>query len=139
MLDLLLGLLEVLLEFFFEAAFELAAEAMTDLILRGLVAVFDNSEFTNPFLAYVGYIFLGGLSGGFSVLAFPHPFVHPSRIPGMSLVASPVLTGLAMWFLGSLLRKSGKKVMRIESFGYGFAFALGMALVRFVFMHNVLG
>jgi len=139
MLELLLGLVELLLEIFFEAAFEFVAEAMTDLILRGLVAVFDTSEFTNPFVAYAGYVFLGGVSGGFSLLIFPRPLVHPSRIPGMSLLVSPLITGLAMWVLGAMVRKHGKKVMRIESFGYGFAFALGMALVRYVFTHRLLG
>jgi hypothetical protein len=133
MLELLVAFLEVLLEIFFEAAFEFAAEFIGDIILRGFAAVFDTSEFKNPWLSCIGYVFLGGVAGGMSLLIFPHPLVHPSRIPGLSVVISPVLAGLGMSILGSTLRKRNKKTMQIESFGYGFAFALGMALVRFFF------
>ena len=134
MFEILVAFLEVLLENFVEAAFEFAAEFIGAIIWRGFAAVFDASEFKNPWLAYIGYVFLGGVAGGMSLLIFPHPLVHPSRIPGLSVVISPVLAGLGMSILGSTLRKRNKKTMQIESFGYGFAFALGMALVRFFFV-----
>jgi hypothetical protein len=133
MLELLFGLLEVFLEIFFEAAFEFAADFVGALILRGVAAIFDTSEFRNPFLASIGYVFLGGVAGGFSLLFFPHPLVHHSRVPGLSVVVSPVLAGLGMSLVGTTLRKRNKRAMQIESFGYGFAFAFGMALVRFIF------
>ena len=133
MLELFFSLLELFLEFFFEAAFEFAAEFLTFLIWRGVAAVFDATEFKNPALACIGYVFLGGIVGGLSLLLFPHPLVHPSRVPGLSVVISPVLAGLGMSLVGSTLRKRNKKVMQIESFGYGFAFAFGMAVVRFFF------
>jgi hypothetical protein len=38
-----------------------------------------------------------------------------------------------MSVVGSSHRKRNKKVMQIESFGYGFAFAFGIAVVRFFF------
>lgn len=38
-----------------------------------------------------------------------------------------------MWATGAVLRRRDKRVTRIESFGYGFSFAFGMALVRFFF------
>ncbi len=38
-----------------------------------------------------------------------------------------------MSLIGSTLRNRDKRVVQIESFGYGFAFAFGMALVRFFF------
>jgi len=94
MLELLFSLLEPFLEFFFEAAFEFAAEFLTFLIWRGVAAVFDTTEFKNPPLAFTGYVFLGGVVGGLSLLLFPHPLVHPSRVPGLSVVISPILAGL---------------------------------------------
>jgi len=133
MLELLFSLLELFLEFFFEAAFEFAAELLGSLIWRGVAAVFDTTEFKHPALACIGYVFLGGVVGGLSLLLFPHPLVHPSRVPGLSVVISPILAGLGMSLVGSTLRKRNKKAMQIESFGYGFAFAFGMALVRFFF------
>jgi len=125
MLELLVEFFAILLEVFFEAAFEFAAESIGALILRGVAAVFDTSEFKNPLLAALGYVFLGGVAGGLSLLFFPHPLVHRSRIPGLSVFVSPILAGL---------RKRNKQAMQIESFGYGFAFAFGMALVRFFFV-----
>jgi hypothetical protein len=136
MLELLFAFLEMFLEILFEAAFEFAAEFLGALVLRGVAEVFDTSEFKNPLLASVGYVFLGGVAGGLSLLFFPHPLVHPSRVPGLSVVISPVLAGVGMSLVGSTLRKRNKKAMQIESFGYGFAFAFGMALVRFFFTNG---
>jgi|SRR5580692_670276 hypothetical protein len=131
MLELLVGLLEILLEVLLEAALEFAAESLGAAILRGVSAAFDTSEFKNPVLAAMGYVFSGGVAGGLSLLVFPHPLVHRSRIPGLSLFVSPIFAGLGMSLVGSALRQRNRKSMRIESFGYGFAFAFGMALVRF--------
>ena len=131
MLELLFLLLEPFLEFLFEAAFEFAAEFLTSLIWRGLAAVSDNRESKNLPLAFTGYMFLGGAIGGLSLLLFPHPLIRPSRVPGLSVVISPILAGFGMSLVGSALRKRNKKAMPIESFGNGFAFAFGMALVRF--------
>ena len=80
---------------------------------------------------------LGGVTGCLSLPLFPHPLFHPSRIPGLSVVLNPVLAGLRMWMVGFTLRKQNKKAMQIESFGYGFAFALGMALMRFFFFRVI--
>src|SRR5467141_5330368 len=135
MLDLLAALLEIFLEIFGEAVFQFAVEFIGTLILRGIAGEVDRSEFKNPLLGSIGYVFLGGVTGRLSLLFFPHPLFHPSRIPGLSVVISPVLAGLGMSLVGSTLRKRNKKAVQIESFGYGFgfAFAFGMALVRFFF------
>jgi hypothetical protein len=127
------AILEILAEIFLEAAFEFTVEFLGSLVLRGIEAVFDISELKNPLLACLGYVFLGGMVGGLSLLLFPHPLVHRSRVPGLSLIVSPVLAGLGMSVVGSSRRKRNKKVTQIESFGYGFAFAFGIAVVRFFF------
>ena len=76
---------------------------------------------------------LGLIVGGLSVLIFPHPLTHRSRIPGISLIAGPLITGVLMWATGALLRSQDKKSTRMESFGYASTFAFAMALVRFIF------
>ena len=48
MLDLLAALLEISLEIFGEAVFQFAIEFIGTLILRGLAAEVDTSEFKNP-------------------------------------------------------------------------------------------
>lgn len=125
LVQLLLGIGELFLE--------LAGEALLDLALRALAQMFEDLEISSPVLASVAYGLLGVLIGGLSLLLFPHPLVHPSRIHGISLLISPVIAGLVMSFIGSTLRGHDKKVVQIESFGYGFAFAFGMALVRLLF------
>jgi hypothetical protein len=57
MLELLVGLLEILLEVLLEAALEFAAESLGAAILRSVSAIFDTSEFKNPILAAIGYVF----------------------------------------------------------------------------------
>lgn len=133
MLEILFGILEILAEIFFEAFFEFTLEFLGSLVLRAIEAVVDTSEPQNPVLACLRYVVLGGAVGGLSLLLFPHPLVHRSRVPGLSLIVSPVLAGLGMSIVGSSRRRRNKKVMQIESFGYGFAFAFGMAVVRFLF------
>jgi hypothetical protein len=36
--------------------------------------------------------------------------------------------------VGLVLRRKGKDSVQIESFGYGFTFALGVAIIRFFFV-----
>jgi len=128
-MEILLGLLEMLLE----AGLELAGEAVLDLADRAVMEVFNVSESRRPVLAGTGYLLLGFLTGGISVLIVPHPLVHRSRVHGISVLISPVITGTVMWMVGWWLRKRGKKVVQIESFWYGFVFALAMALMRLWF------
>jgi hypothetical protein len=126
-------LLEVLLELVGEFLLELTVAALLDLALRAIVKVFETLRIASPVLASIIYVILGAVGGGSSLLIFPHPLVHPSRIHGVNLLVSPLVTGLAMSLIGSILSRQGKKVTRIESFGYGFAFAFGIALVRYLF------
>ncbi len=126
-------LLELLVELIGEFLFEFALAALIDLALRAIAKVFETFRLANPVLASIIYVSLGTLAGGLSLLIFPHPLVHPLRLHGINLLVSPVVTGLAMSQIGSILSRQGKKVTRIESFGYGFALALGIALVRYLF------
>lgn len=49
-----MALLELVAELLFEAVFEFALEFFTALVLRGIEAVLDTSEFRNPLLACIG-------------------------------------------------------------------------------------
>jgi len=132
--ELLFELLLAFGELFLEVLFEFAGEALLDLALRAIAEVFETSRFASPVLATVGYTLLGASAGGLSLFIFPHPLVHPSRLHGINLLVSPIVTGLMMSLIGSILSRQGKKVVQIESFGYGFAFAFGMALIRYFFV-----
>lgn len=122
-------LIALLLEMFVE----LLAESFFLMLSRTFEEV-SGDEGYPPFIAFVAYGSFGVIAGGISLALFPHPLVHPSRIHGISLIISPLLTGLVMWCIGHMQRRRGKDTARIESFTYGFAFALGMALIRFFFV-----
>ena len=132
--DFLAGLLSIVFEVFGEALLQLAVEVIIALADRSVRSVSDESKAVNPVFAIAGYLSLGVAVGFVSLVLFPYPIFHPSKFHGVSLLASPILTGLAMSLMGTLLRRKGKQAMRIESFGYGFTFALGMAVMRFFFV-----
>jgi hypothetical protein len=125
--------LSAVAELLFELFFELFLEAIVALIVRATRSSFSNAALS-PAFAAAFYFLLGCASGAASLLLFPHPIFHPSRLHGISLLISPVITGFVMSQVGTVLRRNGRESVRIESFGYGFAFALGFAIVRLVFV-----
>jgi len=138
--ELLAGALAAIAEVLFEAIPEIAGEALVSLLIRAISKLFKTvSEFNpeaeiNPVATAFALGMLGALVGFLSVAAYPHPLVHPSRLHGVSVIASPLITGFVMSKLGRILRNHGRRVMPIESFGYGFVFAFAMALVRFLML-----
>ena len=121
-------------ELLFEVFFQVVVEEVVALIVRSIRNVLEESTAINPILAVIGYLLLGIAFGTASLRLFPHPLFHPSKFHGISLVVSPVITGLVMSQVGIVLRRKGKQAVRIESFGYGFTFALGLAIIRFIFV-----
>jgi hypothetical protein len=132
--DFLLTLLSEVVGMLFEVFIQVIGEAIVALVVRSIRNVVAESQETSPVLAAAGYLLLGVACGAVSVFFFPHPLIHPSKIHGISLLVSPVITGLIMAQVGLLLRRKDKNAVRIESFWYGFTFALGMAFIRFIFI-----
>lgn len=130
-------MLELLFEFLFQIVFEfilqIFGELLVELGLRSLAEPFYEREARNPFLAVIGYALLGFVAGGLSLLIFPHSFVRSTKLHGISLLITPLLAGLAMSLVGSLRRRQGEQMIRLDSFGCGFIFAFGMAFVRLLF------
>jgi len=137
--ELLAAILGAIVEFLLEAFLELIAAAVLDLASRALLGLFRGVAEAvkhNPVLMVIVYALLGTLAGAMSLLVLPHPLihrVHPSRFHGISVLISPIVAGLVLSALGGVLRRLGRKVTPVETFGYGFAFALGMAVIRFLF------
>jgi hypothetical protein len=136
--DLLAAILGAIAEFFLELFLELIAAAVLDVVTRALRGLFTNlaeSVKANRVLTSFIYALLGALAGALSLLVLPHPITHlaPRRFHGISLLISPIIAGLVLSSVGGVMRRWGKKVTPVATFGYGFAFALGMALIRFFF------
>jgi hypothetical protein len=130
--DLLGGLIPALAELLVEFLFQLFLEALVALVIRLLRTLFKANPCT-PILAGAGYLLLGSGAGAVTLWLFPHPVFHSSRFHGISLLISPLLTGLAMWQVGRAMRRRGEQPVRIETFSFAFVFALGFASVRLFF------
>jgi hypothetical protein len=113
------------------AVLDLASRALSDLFTGLTDAIKDNK-------ILIGFVYglVGVLAGVLSLLVLPHRLIHrehPIGFHGISLLIGPIITGSVLSSVGAVMRRREKKVTPVETFGYGFAFALGMALVRFLF------
>jgi hypothetical protein len=140
--ELIAAILGAIAEFLLEAFLELIAAAVLDLASRALLGLFTSlteAVKVNRVLTGFMYALLGALAGALSLLVLPHPLIHrepPIRFHGISLLISPIIAGLVLSSVGGVMRRWRKEVTPIETFGYGFAFALGMALIRFVSLQS---
>jgi hypothetical protein len=132
--EVFIALLSAVGELLLEVFFQVVVEAIVALVVRSVRNVLEESNAINPFLAGVGYFVLGIAFGIASLRVYPHLLFHPSKLHGISLVISPVITGFVMSQVGTVLRRKGKQAVRIESFGYGFTLALGLAIIRFIYV-----
>jgi hypothetical protein len=132
--ELLGAILYGIVELFGEVIVELLLEAVCSLFVRMIRGVFEGVDGASPIIAAVGYLALGLGAGVVSVFVLPHHLVQPSKFHGISLLVSPLITGLIMSQVGAFLRRKDKTTVRIESFLYGFTFALGIAIIRLIFI-----
>jgi len=84
----------------------------------------------NPPLTILKFTVIGLSLGFLSSMIFPHSLVRPSKFHGISLLISPLVTGLVMGLIGRAVRRRGKSPVQIESFVYGFTCAFAMSVVR---------
>jgi len=129
--EILLQLFGFLLEIFGEALLQGAFELLAELGFHGLAEPIKRRGPLNPFLAAVGYLLYGAMAGGLSLL-LPKLFIVPNVWRLANLIVTPVICGYAMASLGRFRTRRGSAAMRLDTFSYGYLFALGMALVRYV-------
>lgn len=127
-----MALIGGILEIFGDVLLQLVLEVLAGVAERLLGRLTANEQIVRPLYSSVVYLFLGGVAGVLSVLVIPHRLARQTRSHGISLLISPLVTGAIMFQVGSFLRRAGKASARIESFANGFAFALGVAAIRFV-------
>ena len=110
---------------------ELFGEALLELVLAALQKALGR-ENRNPLVATLGYLVLGGIMGGLSLWMWPQRFLQPGPVPGLSLLISPIAGALAMEAWGRFRQRHDHATTNLATFYGGGAFALGMALVRFI-------
>jgi hypothetical protein len=121
------GFFELLLEALAQAVFELLAE----LGVRCLAEPFKRPEPASPIMATVGYLIYGAAVGGLSLL-LPKMFVVSKFIRIANLIITPIVCGILMAWYGRFRARRGAETVRLDTFMYGYIFALAMAIVRYV-------
>ncbi|MBJ6800522.1 hypothetical protein [Geomonas propionica] len=127
--------MEAIFELVFGLLWELFAnlvfQLLVELGMRSLVEPFRKSDRRHPVLAFFGTILLGSLAGVASLWIVPNHIFHLKHLQGYGLVYAPLLCGATMAGLRRLKESRGRQVFFLDSFTYGYTFALFMSLVRF--------
>jgi len=129
--ELLLQLFCFLLEIFGEVLLQGLFELIAELGFQSLGEPFKRRGPVNPLLAAIGYLLYGAIAGGLSLL-LPKMFVVPNMWRLANLIVTPLICGYAMAALGRFRTRRGSEALRLDTFSYGYLFALGMAVVRYV-------
>jgi len=130
-------LVELVIDIFGDILFQVVFEVVAEFGLESLINLLRPRKATNPVLAFLGLLFLGGVIGVLSGWIFPHRLFHPSPWPGLSLILAPIGTGLAMHLFGCRRNRRGGHPTFLASFWGGTAFAFGMALPRFLMIGHL--
>jgi hypothetical protein len=126
-------LVQIIFEFFLEFIVQIIGEIFLEAAFQKFAAAPWARKAVDAALAVILYFGLGMITGSISILIFPHSFIRSSRLHGISLILTPLLAGLTMCGIGWIREQQRKPVVRLDTFAYGFIFAFGMALVRFLF------
>jgi hypothetical protein len=118
-----------------EALLQIVGEMLAQGAWRSLANTTRHIGQADPFLALLGCILLGAVLGGLSGLVLPHRIVRAPPLPGLSVLAAPIVTGTLMDLYGRRLRRSGRKPSWLTTFSGGGTFAFVFAIVRLLLVH----
>ena len=133
--EILFEIIGWLFQFLGELILQIIGEAIAELIGHSVKEPFRRPKPIHPWLAAMGYLIFGGIAGALSLLLLPNLFIGTQWLRVANVALSPLAAGVIMAFVGSWWRKHDKEVIRLDSFAYGFCFALSMSLVRFIWGH----
>ena len=93
-------MIELIIELLAEAVFAGAAEALVEGLARLIGASFGRADRQHPVAAGLGLLMMGAALGGASALVWPYQVAGNGPFPGISLIVSPLLNGLALEGIG---------------------------------------
>jgi hypothetical protein len=129
--------LEIIFEFIFQAigevVLQIVAEGLFELGFYSLAEALNRKKRRNPILASIGYLLWGGVIGVVTIVIFPSLMIKNPVFRVLNLIITPIIAGVSMSVLGSLRKRKGQDLLRIDSFFYGALFAFGLAIVRFLY------
>jgi len=121
---------EILLQFLGEILLQLIFEFLTELGVHSLADTLKRPK--NALLSTIGFVLWGALAGAISLLIFPKSTISNLVFRKINILVTPLVAGGVMMLIGRQRGKRGQRLVRLDRFGYAFAFALAMAVVRYV-------
>lgn len=122
-------------QFLGELLLQVFGELIAELIGRSVREPFRRPKPIQPWLAAIGYGIFGAIAGTISLWVLPSLFISAEWLRIVNLIATPLVAGLVMERLGAWREMKDQETIRLDTFSYGFVFALSMALVRFSWGH----
>ncbi len=124
-------MLTILLEIVLELVVQVIGEFLLTLGWESIGHTMRGSRKANPIQAMVGTAILGSLCGAASALVQPERVLPASKLPGVSLVVAPIVSGVLMQAIGDRRRRAGKDTTILATFWGGTVFAFTLAVARF--------
>lgn len=121
---------EILLEFLGEILVQVGFEFLAELGARSVADTLKKLK--NPVLSGIGFILWGAMAGGISLLILPKSMISNLVFRQINVLLTPLVAGGVMMLIGRQRGKRGQSLVRLDRFGYAFAFALAMAVVRYI-------
>lgn len=127
------------MEALFEILFQFLGEFLLQLLFEGLTDIgfglFDKTAANTPrpILWALGFLLLGTLAGGISLLILPHSMVTTPLLRVINVIGTPVLVSACMLVIGNWRAAKGREPVKLDRFSNAFCFAFAMALVRFAY------
>ena len=125
-------MLAILFELLFELVIQVLGEFIFTLAWESLAHALRGTRKANPLLAMLGWAIIGSICGVISAVIFPQRLLPPSRLPGLSLIVAPLISGALMKAVGDRRRETGKDTTILATFWGGTIFAFTVAAARFL-------
>jgi hypothetical protein len=123
--------IELIIELFAETIFTGAGEALIEGLARLIGASFGRTDRQHPVAAGIGLVMMGAALGCMSAVAWPYQVAGNGPLPGISLIVSPLLNGLALEAIGRWRDRHDKPRTYLSTFWGAATFAFAVAAVRF--------
>jgi hypothetical protein len=129
--------MEIIFELIFSFLIEIIGEGLFQLLVelgvRSLGSNLGISKPEKPILSLLGYILLATAGAFISIAIFKNHFIKNETLRIVNLIIAPIILGLMMKFRGKKLEHKNINTIRLDSFWYGYVFALTFALIRLLF------
>jgi hypothetical protein len=129
-------MLDALLELIFEFVFEFITQLVVEIGFEWVAEFFRRRPTLSTVLAFIAIPLFGGFIGLILSNLFPQRMISEPTIPGISLLLSPLATGMVMKLFGDWRRSRGHQPTVLATFWGGALFAFSMALVRWLRVSN---